>query len=50
MAFRLDSIDDTPQPVEILSVIDINKIRLNSNQPRKHFDEEAMDELADSIR
>ena len=50
MAFRLDNIDETPQPVEILSVIDINKIRLSPNQPRKHFDEDALDELAESIR
>lgn len=43
---------ETPQPVEILSVIDINldKIRLNPNQPRKFFDDEKLDELAESIR
>ena len=50
MAFRLDNVDDTPRPVEILSVIDISKIRLNANQPRKGFDEDALDELTDSIR
>lgn len=50
MNYKLDSLDDTPRPVEILSVIDINKIRLNSNQPRKRFDEDMLDELADSIR
>jgi ParB family chromosome partitioning protein len=50
MSYELDSLDDTPQPVEILSVIDISKIRLSSNQPRKHFDEDSLDELANSIR
>jgi len=30
--------------------IDINKIEPNRNQPRKHFDEDALNELADSIR
>ena len=50
MGFKLDNMDDIPQPVEILSVIDINKIRLTSNQPRKHFDEATLSELADSIR
>lgn len=50
-AFRRNgAIDEAPQPVEILSVIDINKIRLNPNQPRKYFNEEKIDELADSIR
>lgn len=30
--------------------ININKIRLNPNQPRKHFDEDKLNELAESIR
>ena len=47
---RDDMVDEVPQPIEILSVIDINKIRLNPNQPRKYFDEEKLDELAASIR
>lgn len=47
---RDDITGDEPQPVEILSVIDINKIRLNPNQPRKHFDEDRLDDLTDSIR
>lgn len=41
---------DEPMPVEILSVIDINSIRLNPRQPRKSFDKDKLDELADSIR
>lgn len=50
-AFRRDEkAKEIPQPVEILSVIDINKIRLNPNQPRKSFDEDKLNELAESIR
>src|SRR3989338_3453322 len=30
--------------------IEIDKIRSDPNQPRKHFDEEAMEELATSIK
>lgn len=30
--------------------VDINKLKPNDNQPRKNFDEEKIDELADSIR
>jgi len=41
---------DKPMPVEILSVIDIRSIRLNPRQPRKMFDKDKLDELADSIR
>mgnify|MGYP005831450289 CR=1 FL=1 len=41
---------DKPMPVEILSVIDIHSIRLNPRQPRKMFDKDKLDELADSIR
>jgi len=47
---RDDIVDEIPRPIEILSVIDINKIRLNPRQPRKSFDEERLDELAESIR
>jgi ParB family chromosome partitioning protein len=31
-------------------MMDLEKIRANPNQPRKHFDDEALRELADSIR
>ncbi len=41
-----------PRPAEILSVIDLSldRIRLNPNQPRKFFDDEKIEELAESIR
>lgn len=42
--------DSRPQPAELLSVIDINSIRLNPHQPRRSFDEDSLAELADSIR
>ena len=45
-----DKVDEVPRPIEILSVIDVNKIRLSPNQPRRSLDEEKLDELADSIR
>ena len=32
------------------SVVDINKVEPNRDQPRKNFDEDALEELADSIR
>ena len=35
---------------ENVSEIDLNKIFPNPNQPRKHFDEEALQELASSIK
>lgn len=49
-AYRKD--DQIPQPMRILSVMDlgIDKIRLNPHQPRKFFDEEKLEGLADSIR
>lgn len=47
---RKDTAEDIPQPVEILSVIDIDRIRLSPYQPRKSFDDEKLDELAESIR
>lgn len=32
------------------SAVDVNAIRPNSRQPRRHFDEEALEDLANSIR
>lgn len=32
------------------SVLDLNKIKVNKNQPRKHFDEDLLAELTDSIK
>lgn len=50
-AYRRDDIpEDAPRPIEILSVIDISRIRLNPRQPRRTFDEDRLDDLADSIR
>ncbi|MDI6827566.1 MAG: ParB/RepB/Spo0J family partition protein [Armatimonadota bacterium] len=47
-----DNSSHIPQPAEILSVMDINidKIRLNPYQPRKAFDDQKLEELAESIR
>ena len=42
--------ENDAQPVEILSMVDIDTIRLNPRQPRKWFDQEKLDDLADSIR
>ncbi|HUV04955.1 MAG TPA: ParB/RepB/Spo0J family partition protein [Armatimonadota bacterium] len=47
---RNRSTDRAPQPVEVLSVIDVSSIRLNPRQPRRSLDEQKLDELADSIR
>jgi ParB family chromosome partitioning protein len=38
------------EPTEALREIDIDRILPNSHQPRKNFDEDALNELADSIR
>ncbi len=35
---------------ERIQKVDINKIRANKDQPRKHFDEEAISQLSDSIK
>lgn len=47
-----DAAENSPNPVEILSLmsLDIDKIRLNPNQPRKSMDAERLEELANSIR
>ena len=39
-----------PEDIKGLQEVDIDLIRPNPNQPRKHFDEAALNELADSIR
>ena len=36
--------------IKDLTEVDIDLIRPNPNQPRKHFDEDALNELADSIK
>ncbi len=39
-----------PEDIKGLKEVDIDLVRPNPNQPRKHFDEEALAELADSIK
>ena len=39
-----------PEDIKGLTEVDIDDIRPNPNQPRKHFDEDALNELADSIK
>ena len=39
-----------PEDIKGLMEVDIDKVRPNPNQPRKHFDEDALNELADSIK
>jgi ParB family chromosome partitioning protein len=47
----LSALLGTPEPeTEELREIDINRILPNAQQPRKSFDEEGLNELADSIR
>lgn len=47
----LISTDDVrPQGSSTINEIDINQIEANPNQPRREFDEEALQELANSIR
>lgn len=42
--------EDTSTPEKGLLYVDINEIRANSKQPRQNFDEEKLEELADSIK
>ena len=47
----LSALLGTPEPeTEELREIDINRILPNTQQPRKNFDEDGLNELADSIR
>lgn len=39
-----------PEDIKGLTEVDIDLIRPNPNQPRKHFDEDALRELSDSIK
>ena len=50
-AAKFSQEDAAPLPADIkdLTEVDIDLIRPNPNQPRKHFDEDALNELADSI-
>ncbi len=48
--FGADVIDAKLKPMSQMAEIEIEKIIPNPTQPRTQFDEEALDELADSIR
>lgn len=48
--FGTDAVDAKLKPMSRMSEIDIAEIIPNPTQPRTQFDEEALDELADSIR
>ena len=48
--FGADAIDPKLKPMSRMAEIDIRQIVPNPTQPRTQFDEEALDELADSIR
>jgi len=43
-------LEETPSEFEQVEEITLEDIRPNPHQPRKHFNEEALNELADSIR
>lgn len=45
-----DSTATQDEKISDLRHIKVSEIIVDSNQPRKHFDEEALDELADSIK
>ena len=51
-AAKFSQEDAAPLPADIkdLTEVDIDLICPNPNQPRKHFDEDALNELADSIK
>ncbi len=49
-ADAIDDIDIKLKPMSKMTEIDIRDIIPNPNQPRTHFEEEALEELADSIR
>ena len=50
----LDALIDTthvePSGGSSINEVELSKIVANPNQPRRNFDQEALDELADSIR
>lgn len=50
-AFKIEeSVINTPTEKGNISTLDINKITPNKSQPRKKFDEESLEELAESIK
>ena len=48
--FGTDGLDLKAKPMTEMAELELTKIRPNPMQPRADFDEEALDELADSIR
>lgn len=49
-SFDREVVDKYPEDIKGLIEVDIDLVRANPNQPRKHFDEDALKELADSIK
>ncbi len=48
--FSVEAIEPKIKPMGTIAEIEISKIAPNSSQPRKEFDQEALEGLADSIR
>ena len=42
-------VEETLKENEVIEKLKITQVEPNRNQPRKHFDEEALEELAESI-
>ncbi len=49
-ALFANNIDEEIQDKEVIEKLKITEVEPNRNQPRKNFDEEALDELAESIK
>lgn len=49
-ALFANNIDEEIQENEVIEKLKITEVEPNRNQPRKNFDEEALDELAESIK
>ena len=49
-SFTRENAQEFPKDIKGLIEVDIDLVKPNPNQPRKHFDEDALNELADSIK
>ena len=49
-SFVKDGAMELPADIKGLTEVEIDLVRANPNQPRKHFDEDALNELAESIK
>ena len=49
-SFTRENAQEFPEDIKGLIEVDIDLVKPNPNQPRKHFDEDALNELADSIK